>query len=197
MSREVLALVVIGFFFWTVIRNPPSVQGPAGTAEIPTSNSLAGVRDKGAADAEITFTARDEKRSYLGRLLVRDGRVFEPDGTQEPRNQFDAERRRYRYLLDFPLDAGAWCGAYLADGENTSRIQFGGRFSPVRLLYGTTALDVVASEDVAGIGVSVYPITDRCGSFWEHTGLGAWYVVPFDRSDRPAWVIGISISTHH
>jgi hypothetical protein len=199
MSKEAVALVAVVAFIWVVVKNPPTVKGPAGTTEIPTETSLAGVRGEDDADSAITLTSRDEQRTYLGRLLVRDDRVYEPDGSREPRNLVDARRERFAYLLRFGLDAGAWGAGYLGssseDGD-TRRIQYGVRFSPVRLLYGTVAADVVAGEESAGIGVSVYPITDRCGRFWEHTGLGAWYLVPYDRRDRPAWALGLSISTY-
>jgi hypothetical protein len=199
MSKEVVALVAVGVFFWVVVKNPPTVNGPAGTTEIPTETTLSGIRGANDADSVITLTSRDEKRTSLGRLFVRDDRVFEPDGSLEPRNLVDAKRERYAYLLQFGIDAGGWGAGYLgslSDDGDTRRVQYGVRFSPARIFYGAVAPDIVAGEESAGIGISVYPITDRCGRFWKHAGLGAWYLFPYDRRDNPAWSFGLSFSTY-
>lgn len=101
------------------------------------------------------------------------------------------------YLADpTKLDLGAWAG-YNTRGSDVrgGRFQAGARYSPVRLLYGIIAPDLVVSEDVAGAGVSVYPPERLVGRYLGHVGVGGWYVAPFAGGDA-GWMFGLTFSTH-
>ncbi len=100
---------------------------------------------------------------------------------------------RHEYLYDPGFDIGTF-GGYAVSGT-VPRFQVGLRYSPVRLSWGILAPDVVASQTAAGVGLSVYPPSTYFGRWWDHFGLGGWYVAPYDGS-HGAVVVGLAFSSH-
>jgi hypothetical protein len=187
--ERIVGIGIAAFVAWTILFNPPTLTLPPGTKEVAHHIATGIMRESN--DVDETIKISDEKGIDLGHLFIRDGRMLEPTSPAEP-NKFSTERTEYRYLIDLRSDIGVWSGAFLGSGE-TNRIQYGLRYSPTRLLYGTVAPDLIVGEEAAGLGISVFPATDRCGRFWLHTGLGAWYVIPYDKDDKPATCLGLSI----
>jgi hypothetical protein len=100
------------------------------------------------------------------------------------------------YLLDWTeLDFGAI--AAMAYGAKTHTLQPGLRVSPVRLLYGTMAADVVLTQDFLGVGASFYmPAKYAPSQALRHLGIGAWYCTNINsNNDNPALLLGLTFST--
>lgn len=189
-DQDVERVVIVGvliFVIWTVLVNPPKTQLPEGTQEAPHRVEHGLYRDDNAKDEQISLS--DREGVHLGDLFLRDGRVLEPS---EKPNSFATEWTSYRYLLDLSPDVGTWAGVYR--GSRVSRLQYGLRLSPGRLLYRVVSPDLVVGEESAGLGFSLY--TPALGPFWSHTGIGAWYVYPYDRDAKPDVVVGLTLALY-
>lgn len=100
---------------------------------------------------------------------------------------------KHRYLTDYDIDVGSWVGFKVEGNGETSGIDVGVRYSPVRFAYGVIAPDILISPEQAGVGVSIYPVTQTVSPFFQHTGLGISYLADYDGGS--GWVPYLSIST--
>lgn len=190
------ALLVVGVLvvtFWFAHPPAPSVAGDVKPDR--STTAYHGVRSEKAPDG--TFSLFDDMDRLVAQLHLRHGQlsvvplrpVTDTDGTKHP---YHNAYERDVYGWDTDLDIGTWAGYSSADAAH---FQVGIRYAPVRLLADILALDVVASRDVAGAGISLYPPPEYLGDSWSHLGLGVWYVAPY-RGGRPGLCYGLSFSTH-
>jgi hypothetical protein len=189
----IILVVFVGVTFW--FNHPaPSTNGLQPVTEESAHFHL--LRHQGDGDGLVTVTAPTSDIGRTARYVLDDGRLYqaddEPDGGKDA---ITASVRPDYYLIDSTkLDLGAW-SAYRTGSHTDGRFQVGVRYSPVRLFYGTIAPDLVASEDVIGAGLSVYPPERLVGRYFDHIGLGGWYGAPFD-GGNPSWMFGLTFSTH-
>lgn len=155
----IAVVAVLGGILYCVKHPIPSIGDKV---VIPPTNVPALIRKDHGIDGTVAVThvpSGDSIKAdtYLGNLYW----------TPEDRDAgtWRVKMLRYRYLIDPGLDVGAY-GGY-CDGFET-----GIRLSPVRLLYGTTALDGLIGSKGAGAGVSVYPMPEYFGPLWRHLGVG-------------------------
>ena len=183
----------VGLLLLTVAtkwRQPPSkADHTPATTTLPSPHLI-----KGKDDGDASIALFDAHRQPAGHLLLDDGWVYGPnDGSVYP------VITHHYYAIDATRwDVGAVC-AYREGGRGTDggAIAGGLRVSPVRLLWGTVAPDIVVTEDWAGAGASAYLPRQIVGNAASHFGIGAWYGVPYGSSDRdgPAgWCFGLSFS---
>jgi hypothetical protein len=107
------------------------------------------------------------------------------------------ELSRDLYIIDPGIDLGTYGGVVtggLRDDED--RMHVGLRFSPVRLLFGTTAPDLLVGPTEAGVGLSIYPPKGRFGDFWSHLGVGVGRTWTYDHGDQDNLVY-LSFSTRN
>jgi hypothetical protein len=98
------------------------------------------------------------------------------------------------YMIDPGLDLGCFGG--IAYTKSDDPFQVGIRVSPVRLLYGTLAPDVLLTKSYIGLGASVYGPKRYLPYGWmRHIGLGAYYCTPLDKELDPALLLGLTMST--
>lgn len=124
-------------------------------------------------------------------LLEKDGRFYTRDGQPVAHVTDDL------YLISPGLDLGTFFGARPSASQTPGDVfTVGLRVSPARLLYGTTAPDLVLSKDWAGAGLSFYAPERLVGPTWRHVGIGAWYGYPLGglAMGGPGWTVGISLS---
>ncbi len=193
MSEPLYAVVAIAFLactFWFTHAPAPSIAG-----DVPVDTSAQFHLWRGASDADGTYEVRDADGHPVSAFHVRYNRVSEvPLDRAADAPAYRGHYTRDYYLAEPALDLGAWTG-YARFGDDTRHWQTGARYSPLRLLYGTISADIALSQDATGVGISVYPPPEYLGSPWNHFGLGAWYMAPFD-GGSPSWVYGLSFSTH-
>lgn len=112
----------------------------------------------------------------------------------------DLSYQRNRSFIDpaysFPFtDLGAF--AAVIPSSSVDDLVVGLRTSPVRLVYGTFAPDVLFAQHYVGVGLSMYAPQDIMGGVFAHWGIGAghfWSVG--DKNDEvSANAIYISFST--
>ncbi len=164
----------------------PSLPDGSHPVETKTRFHLAAGADR--VDGEIT--AYDLAGAPLGHWWLDRGRVYEPtDGTT---NRAVLKLTKHEYFYDPGLDLGAWTG--FTTGGDVPGLQIGLRCSPVRLFYGTVAPDIVATRDAAGLGGSLYLPAEYFGKWWNHVGVGAWYLAPY-RGGSGSVAVGVSFST--
>lgn len=197
MSNEpFFAAGIIGFVgvtLWFAHAPTPTVIGDVKPDK--STTVYHGIRPDKAADG--TFSLFDSTDRLVAQFHVRHNRVSvvplapvpDADGTA---HAYHNAYERDVYAWDTDLDIGTW-GAYST--ADAAHFQTGIRYAPVRLLYGTIALDAVASRDVAGAGISLFPPAEYVGDTWAHLGVGAWYVAPF-HGGRPGLAYGLSFSIH-
>ncbi len=190
VNREVLGLVVIGIIVLTVFSRwrgtPDKGNYTPATHAIPRLHLY-----KGQADVEASVDVVDHEDHITGRLVLDDGRLYEPKD-RSVRGVYTSDL----YLVDTTRwDVGTFGGYRATDGQ-TEPFSVGLRVSPVRLFYGTVAPDLALAQDWAGAGASFYLPAELVGRTASHIGIGAWYGIPFNGSDRdgPAWCYGLSFS---
>jgi len=189
----VIALIIVAVVLVSSV-DPHMADAPRGATKVDTDSDWRLIRTEDEVDSRVVL--RDRAGAVVGEYLVRDGNLYTPQGRE---NAVEATVIRERYALDPGWDVGAWAGwctqAPERDDSDGDRLQAGIRFSPLRLGAGVVALDAVISPDVAGAGASVYLPPSYFGRFWRHTGIGAWYVVPYDGDAEPGLAVGLSFST--
>jgi hypothetical protein len=191
---SVITIGVVILIGWVIFSTPITMgDAPDGTKKVKTSSNFDIKMDNGDADETIKIYD-DETGENLGYLFVKNGRVFEPDGTDIEENRFKTERVVNKYLVEFEVDLGVWSGVYIGKDSGIDRIQTGARCSPAKLLYGAVSPDIVFSQETAGIGASFYVPSESIPSFWNKIGAGAWYCVPYDGNSDPDWCIGLTTS---
>jgi hypothetical protein len=184
-----LAIGFIGTTFWFARTPAPSI---AGDIAVKTETHFHGWR--GENDADGTLRIFDDKDRVVSAFHLRDNRVSEVPVERNPDEPaYTARFDRDYYLGQHDLDLGVWTGYSKLD--NLQHWQTGVRYSPVRVLYDSISADAVISQDAAGTGISLFPPADSLGDFWRHTGIGVWYMAPFD-GGSPGLVFGFSFSTH-
>lgn len=189
------AVVVIGATFFFAASPLRTI---AGNIPIPTSTKFVFIKPAGGADGTVHFKAtKDIPSGTEFDIDLRDNQLSERPEGRKARDTlgFTAETSRVRGFIetyDFPYDFGTWAGYAPASRDET--FQVGLRASPVRLLYGTLAPDLLLSQDHAGIGISLYPPPDLVGHMWSHWGLGYGHLWPTHSSD-PSNVFYLSFST--
>ncbi len=193
MSRELLGLGVIVILLLTAASHwrgtPDKGNYTAATNALPRFHLY-----KSPADADQSIDLVDTAGHRAGRLVLDDGRVYEPKD-QSVRAVVTSDL----YLVDTTRwDVGAFGGYRDSANPDTADFAVGLRLSPARLLYGTVAPDLVLAKDWAGAGVSAYLPEELVGRLASHIGIGAWYGVPFHGGDSSgaAWCYGLSFSTH-
>jgi len=186
----IAAVALLGVTFWFAHAPAPSI---AGDVAVDTSTHFHLWR--GANDADGTYQVRDGADQLVSAFHVRYNRVSEvPLDRPTDATPYHSHYDRDYYAAEPAFDIGVWTG-YARFGGDNRHWQSGVRCSPLRLLYGTIGTDLALSQDAAGAGISLYPPPDYFGAPWEHFGLGAWYMAPFD-GGSPSWVYGLSFSAH-
>lgn len=188
MSQEALgAALLFGFLGFTVWFNRPAIALD-GLQPVKTRSAFHLVGTGTQYDG--TVEARDPAGAVVGRYVLLDDQLYEAS----PDNTVRLTLTRHYDLIRGVFDVGTW-GGYYSGGtaEGTDHLQAGFRYSPIRLLYDTVALDGVVSPDAVGAGLSIYPPTRLVGPAWRHLGVGAWYAAPFDGGDA-GWAVGLSFS---
>lgn len=172
-----------------LLKSTPAPALSDGSKPVPTDTEFHVAAPDNRVDGEIVVADRTGRE--LGRWYLDRGRVYDPKGS-ESSTGVTVSVVRHEYLYDPGFDIGAFAG--YAKGGDLTHFQPGVRLSPVRLLWGTTAPDIVATQQGAGAGVSFYPPAEYFGRWWNHVGVGGWYVAPYTGGD-PSLVIGLSFST--
>lgn len=216
MNKELLGVTIIGVILLFTFLNTrkPSNIGDLNPIDqnLPRFHAVRGV-----SDGDGTIKLQSVLDGQFGTLVLRDGELFSKEKPAKPTTgsttestENDGDKRITRetlfatftpdyYLiepLDFSrLDLGTWIG-YKGSEEG---YKGGIRFSPVRLLYGAIAADLVASKDSYGGGISFFPPPKVAGRIWSHIGIGAWYTFPYPSSDNDSigsgWNFGVAFST--
>jgi hypothetical protein len=92
-------------------------------------------------------------------------------------------------------DFGMYAGFLTSKSGNQTRTwDVGIKYSPVRFLFNSVALDMLASDQSLGIGLSFYPAPERYGYFWKHVGVGLGRVYNYS-DDGFSNIIYTTIST--
>ena len=178
----VLLIAIIGFTF--SLNKPPPTYGDKQAVKTDTTFHL--LRHEYDADSEMVVRSRagDE----LGSFVLQRNTLYE-SREQAESGKIDATVLRHYYLAEPGFDFGVWAGP-----ARDPALDVGIRVSPLRLVYGSIALDGVFSSQCVGAGLSIYPPPDLFGGFWRHLGLGAYYVADTGSGDtRP--VFSVSFST--
>jgi hypothetical protein len=118
-------------------------------------------------------------------ILLPDGKTElptrrNPDGTIT--KLWEITQSRNSALFTTGWDFGIYTG-YLdgkKEGTSISPVAIGVRISPLRAIYDTTALDLLVSNQSAGIGISIYPAPERFGKIWRHFGIGLGKVISYE-----------------
>jgi hypothetical protein len=188
MSNEAIAgALLLGFIGFTVWFNRPALP-VNGLRPVETHSAFHVVGTGTQYDG--TVEASDPGGAVVGRFALLDGQLYEASED----NAVHLRLTRHYDLVRGVFDVGTWAGYYGGGtAEHTDNFQAGFRYSPLRVLYDTVALDAVVSADAAGAGVSLFPPTRLVGPAWRHLGVGAWYAAPFDRGG-PGWAFGVSFS---
>lgn len=176
--QNVIGLVVVGVLVFAVVfgRRPAPSITKAGAVPAETASAFHFLRGEG----DVDYSIRLGPNSDTSRVYGYEGYVYTAPGTS-------ATVTTDYYFIDPGLDLGAVCAA---------RARYSGlavRASPVRLVYGCLAPDVVAGEHWAGVGVSAYAPAAWVGEFGHALGVGAWYTYPYD-SSGPGFALGLSLS---
>lgn len=163
-------VIVIGATLWLSRTPAVTVDGKV----VIKPKSVAGfVRQDQAIDGTLAVT-----HILTGDTFVADAFLNNFYWTPKERDSgvWKVKYTRYRYLVDPGFDIGTYAG--YRDG-----LDVGIRFSPVRFLYGTVALDALVGEDAAGVGASLYPMPEYFGPLWHHVGIGYGYAVDYKTAD--------------
>jgi hypothetical protein len=182
----ILAAVAVLVIAATLYFTSTPARSIAGNTLIPTASNFLLSLPKDSASA--TLHLRTEKPLEAGRSLdidIRNNSLSERPAQTAARAAagLDATVERNRAFVDtnpaasFPFgDFGTFAGVRTsgkASGSGTDAGNFlvGIRISPVRLLFGTVAPDLLAAPDDIGGGVSLY-LPDTMGPALGHWGLG-------------------------
>jgi hypothetical protein len=196
--RPATPILVIAAFaalvYFTAARRRAPDKGTQVPLEV-TSHTWSGTRthdDKPESSLEVVAPSGDKFT-----LSLYDGGLLYQERAQADANQ-GKEGWAYkwivhRYAVDYDTDAGAWAGFRVKGSGETSGLDVGLRYSPVRFLYGVVAPDILVSPEQAGVGVSVYPFSQSVPSFFQHTGAGLGYLADYDGGS--GWVPYLSLST--
>lgn len=195
-------IVIAGLVVWIIIIALTSKPAPSvrGAPPVETTHEHPFYRTSEQVDAEIV--AEDLSGAELGRWLLDDGQLYGPVGHDGKPLDDEATKlvkvrlaqRCYAPFWAPGLDLGTIAGYRGGSGvEPGTRFNVGLRYSPVRLAYGVVAPDVVAGNQGAGVGVSIYP-PRQLGRFWRHWGVGVWEIAPYEGGPI-GWCAGLSFST--
>lgn len=189
ISGEYSGLLIIAVLVGATYYFGAAPGSIAGQNAIGTESAFHVVRREHQTDGVLVVRGRDG--ALLGEFGIVDNQLYQTP-QQERDGTLVASLRRDYFLLDSGFDFGAWAG-YSSNKFDDERIDVGLRISPVRLLYGTIAPDLVAGTECVGLGVSLFPPPRLVGQHWRHLGIGAWYCAPYDGGD-PGAVYGLSFS---
>jgi len=190
------AVAVIGVTFFFAAAPARTI---AGNIAIPTTTKFVAIKHAGAADGTVQLKAtKDIPAGTVFDIDILDNQLSEKPEGRAARDAlgFSIKERRIRAVVEtyhFPGDIGTWAG-YAGDAGKGDTFQVGFRFSPVRLLWGTTAPDALVSKDHVGVGLSFYPPPDLVGNMWSHWGIGYGHLWP-THSDNSSNVLYLSFST--
>jgi hypothetical protein len=193
-----IVVVVLVLTLYVTHRTPTSI---AGDKSVATTTHTALVLPPEHADGDLTasFSYKDQdgiEHTATGDVDVRHGRVYQSD---EQRTASDKAGFKFQYnrtvgLCDpYLFDLGTVAGAAGLSGAD--RFQVGLRYSPVRLLYGTVAPDLILTKDAVGVGVSAYLPADEFPNL-SHWGLEVARLIPTHSGTKPANFVGIAFSTY-
>lgn len=180
----VIALAALVLTVAFAVSHPQRSIGNDVSVKLANDFHLVGTQDGARTTVEITPSP-----AAVGRTLrydIRDNSVFETrDQAAAGYAKVTQRRQRVLFDLDWPLlDVGPFAGfdSHARKGVNgreaDDRLQLGLAVSPVTLLYGTTAPELLLSRYDAGLGVSFYAPADLVGSGFSHIGIG--YARMFD-----------------
>lgn len=134
---------------------------------------------------------------YNGYLMLPDGENKLPtkknaEGKDVP--IFKVQHIKKDWIFDPTFDIGCYTG--FVDGnfqnEKSKNFDVGVRLSPLKI-YNTFALDILVSNQDAGIGISYFPLPIRYGRFFEHLGVGYGKVLIYeDKSYQNLFYLGFS-----
>jgi hypothetical protein len=191
MVRLAILATVVTLLVVYVTATPPAPVRPDNAKPVETHSSFHVAPAAEDSRVDNTYELKDSSGRLIGTWFDDGGQLF---SSPETAGVYSLSVTTHRYLYDPKLDLGAFAGVGISG--DSDRFQPGIRVSPVRLAWGTTALDAVATANGAGIGASIYPPPRYFGRWWNHIGVGGWYIVPFDGSD-PGVTVGLSFSTRH
>lgn len=187
--RQIVALLLFAFVAFTLYQGRVANPLPDGSKPIATKTKLHVYPTTPRVDGEII--ASDPAGAELGRWYLDAGRVYVPVDTK-PR--INLSLVRHQYLYDPGLDLGTFAGYATSHSADLPGFQVGVRVSPARLAWGAVSPDVVITSSGFGAGLSAYPPGAYFGRWWDHIGVGAWYIEPFD-GGSPSLVVGLAFST--
>lgn len=190
MKQFPLILLIAAAALTFFMLQQPAAALPGGAKPVETHNGFDIIRTGPEIDGVVKV--EDQSGAPLGQFYLAGGQLYEDPDTKQPAR---LTLNRTRYLIDPALDLGCFAAGSSIQGQD--RFQAGLRVSPVRLGYGTIAIDGVASQHQAGLGVSIYPPVEYFGQAWRHIGIGAWYCVPYDQDLQPGWAFGLGFSTRN
>ena len=189
----ILALIIGAMIFF--MSAPVVTVG--NNVSLPTKTQFVTILPKNAANGVIKLETK--KAIPAGTSIDID--VLN-NGASESREQATAREQsgisatytRYRPLVapayNFPFSDFGTIASY-----KSGEVIAGLRTSPVRLLFGTTAPDLLISNKGAGVGLSFYGPPDILGSACKHWGLGFGRLWPFGHGDSYS-AIYLSFSTY-
>jgi hypothetical protein len=190
---KLIGYVVIGFVLWT-IWSTSTQPAPTVKDKVPVSYEPTRLHWRWKDDTDGISSLGLDNRSTRERVadyVAGDGGVLHQSPEQERDGVLAAKVTPDLYLGKWQLDVGPILAGSAVD--NTSAIQAGIRYSPCRLAFGVIAPDIIATNDLIGAGVSLYPPERSVGPTWSHFGLGLWYGAPWD-GGNPGPVVGLSAS---
>lgn len=184
IGGTVLAYLLISTF-WAKTAAPPTLGD---STAVPTTNDLQLIAPKDHGDGLLQIRSPGGAAS----LTVSRGWVY-ADADQRAAAKsagYTFAYTRYRFLWDADLDAGAFGGMW----SGTPSFQSGLRLSPVRLLWGTLALDALVTHEASGAGISIYAPAGTLPWAWaDHVGLEVGQLWPF-AGGASSRVLGLSFS---
>lgn len=190
---KLIGYAVIGFVIWTVF-SASTQPAPTVKDKVPVKYDTTRLhwnwKDDTDGMASLDLDNRST-RERLGSYVAGDGGVWHQSPEQERDGVLAATVTPDLYLGKWEFDYGAILAGSGVD--DTSAIQAGIRYSPCRLGFGVIAPDIIATNDLVGAGISLFPPERSVGAKWSHFGLGLWYGVPWD-GGNPGPVVGLSAS---
>ena len=184
-----------------------SVKGRAPEKEnqvalTPTADTYLGVRnhdDRPEADIQVTCPHGDHwsLSLYDGGLPYQDRTQADANAAKD-RKDWTYKYTVHRYTIDYGTDLGSWLGfrssRATATQASDTGLDCGLRLSPVRLVWGVLAPDILWSPNQVGIGASVYAPAQTVAPFWQHVGLGLGYMADY-HGGGGSWMPYASLST--
>jgi hypothetical protein len=208
-----LAIVAAILLAATIYFGTATVRTVDGNVEIPTKTNFVVVEPKDAANG--TLHLHTTKPIPAGNDLyvdvLHDGLSERPaQRTARTSAGLEATYTRNRALVEpiagFPF--GDW-GTFAAvrtgpsapgiedtsAGTDSGRFVVGLRTSPVRLLYGTVAPDLLLAPHDLGLGLSAYAPPDLWGGTFDHWGIGVGRLYSLARGGSASTIAYLSFST--